>query len=379
MGGELGVFRRVSWAIVACSACNSIAGIDLPHDRADGAPAAQSDASKLDATLEPDATREAATADAVDAPCSTWTDCAGGQYCDELGSCRSCGDITTIDDAQIRFAPPESLSAVNDNATTELVRLPRLAADGVGLFYVRDFFATRIWATESFARNAGGPIGAPVDEADLTESAPLVPTFETRGTLAGHQFFFDRNVSKTDTRRELYGASLDANGAMTGVTRLPAPFNAPTPTVQWNSAIAVSRDRAWWMWNQDGKLQIYLVTAPLTEGAKATVVSINTPPGCPLREIDTIPWVTPDGAMLLVTGTQRDASCTATTQRTDIFRVRVDASGQPLAAGSALEGIDEPMSGETDASLSADLCWLYFSSDRGADARFRLYRAHRGR
>jgi hypothetical protein len=244
---------------------------------------------------------------------------------------------------------------------------------------VRDFFSSRIWATQSFARNAGGPLGAPVDDADLTESAPLVPTFETRGTLAGHQFFFDRNVAKNDTRRELYGATLDANGAMSQVTRLPPPFNTPTPTVQWSSTIAVSRERAWWMWNQDGKLQIYLVTAPLTEGAKSTVVSINLPPGCPLREIDTVPWVTPDGTMLLVTGTQRDASCNAPDQRTDIFRVRLDASGQPLAAGSALEGIDQPTSGETDGSLSTDLCWLYFSSDRGADARFRLYRAHLGR
>jgi len=255
--------------------------------------------------------------------------------------------------------------------------MPRLRGDGPALLYVRDFFATVIWETQNFDRNAGGPIGTPVDDPDLTESGPVVPTFAMQGQLAAYKWFFDRNVSKTDKRRELFGAAIDTDGGATTISRLPAPFNAMAPTSQFSFALA--RERAWWMVNLDGMLNTYLVTAPLQQGAKSAVVSINLPPGCPLHEFDAVPWVTPDGAMLLVTALQRDASCSSPDQRTDIFRVRLDPTGQPLQTAGLIQGIDQPTSGETDASLSADLCWLYFASDRTADKRFRLFRSHRGR
>jgi hypothetical protein len=388
--GEPRAWRNLwCWAFACCaSACNQLVGIGDPHDLTDGSAqghdASRSDASKSD-VRETSVATDVLQVEAGDAsgepevPCASWIECGDGRYCDDTGVCRPCADLTAVDAAHVRFAQPEPLKAINDNAAMEAVRLPRTSPRPTGLFYVRDFFATQMWETLNFDRNAGGPVPSPVDDADLTESAPLAPTFVTQGQLAGYNFFFDRNVGKTDRRRELYGASLDAAGVATKVTRLPAPFNATPPTMQWSSSIAVAKERAWWVANLDGSLNTYIMTSSLEPGARATAVSINLPPGCPLHEIDAVPWVTPDGSTMLVTAVQHDAACNTPDQHTDVFLVRLDATGQPLATAASVEGIDQPTTSEADASLSADMCWLYFASDRVTENRIRILRAHRGR
>jgi hypothetical protein len=311
--------------------------------------------------------------------CSKWQDCGAGRYCHDDGRCRACTDLTTLADfGQLKFASPEPLSTINGNAGIESLRMPRILADGVALLYQRDFFGGQIWLATHPDANAGSPLTGPLDAADLRESGALVLDSPS-GQLALRNIVFDRTVAKDSTQRELYGATIDNEGLTKDVVRLPVPFNPVSTTKESNYSLAVSRDRAWWTVNRDSMLDIWFMTAPLATGATAKVVSVNLPSGCAFHELDGAPWVTPDGKVLLVTAYQRNAKCEAPDHRNDLFVVALDAAGQPRGTAFGLPDIDAPESSEFDPSLSPDMCWLYFASDRIDQAHLRLFRARRER
>ena len=162
--------------------------------------------------------------------------------------------------------------------------------------------------------------------------------------------------------------------------RLPAPFNANLPTVQSAYSIAVSETRAWWMVNLDSSFQVRFLTAPLDGSAPPSVVTLTLPDGCVLNEFDFGPWVTPDGKLLFVNAAERDTSCASIEPRVeDILVFQLDETGQPIGPGVPLPGISRRGTTEVDASLSSDMCWLYFTAPLADGGMHGASRARRRR
>jgi Tol biopolymer transport system component len=85
--------------------------------------------------------------------------------------------------------------------------------------------------------------------------------------------------------------------------------------------------------------------------------------------------VTNDGKLMVVSHPHLNASCDATSQGKDIYTALLQpATGQPTAAALPMNDVNSPMN-DVEPSFSADMCELYFASDR--DGKFALYRAHR--
>jgi hypothetical protein len=74
-----------------------------------------------------------------------------------------------------------------------------------------------------------------------------------------------------------------------------------------------------------------------------------------------------------------DADCQAIDgTTTDLFVVPlVPETGAAAQAAIELESLNEIGTTETDPSLSADFCTLYFASDRNSPGDFKLYSAPR--
>jgi hypothetical protein len=311
-------------------------------------------------------------------PCGTDAPCAQHEYCGSDGSCRRCDDLTSLEDpGSAIFATPEPLSVLNAAAGDWYLRSPRPFGDGGALLYVRDFFGGEIWLTGDPLSNVGAPVPNPVSDPDFLEGAPL--WFEPRenGALDAMNFVFNR-MADTSSPHELYGARLDVNGTVSDIMRLPPPFNPVTPFSEASYAMAVSRDRAFWMVNRDLMFALQFLTAPLDASGPPSVVPLDYSDDCALTEFDVGAWVTPDGRLLFVSATERDASCAPLAGDTkDVVMFQLDESGQALGPAIAVNGINRAGESELDASLSADMCWLYFSRMDGD--KLRLARARRER
>lgn len=61
---------------------------------------------------------------------------------------------------------------------------------------------------------------------------------------------------------------------------------------------------------------------------------------------------------------------------TDLGLVRLNAAGQPAETVVPVN-VNKPSATDTDASLSPDMCWMYFASARDTTGNTRLYRARR--
>ena len=89
--------------------------------------------------------------------------------------------------------------------------------------------------------------------------------------------------------------------------------------------------------------------------------------------------MSPDGRRMFFRALPFDADCgpiDGTT--TDLFVVPlVPETGAAAQPAIALESLNEIGTTETDPSLSADFCTVYFASDRGSPGDFKLYRAPR--
>jgi hypothetical protein len=300
--------------------------------------------------------------------CADGSSCPDGRYCDARGRCTPCTDLTTLDDpAQARFAAPEPLSVQNGATSLHYIRYPRVFGDGDALIYEREFFGHELWLTGNLVSEVGAPFASPIDHLDFDEGAAL--WFGTRGTgaLAAFNLVFTRTPSAGGTS-ELYAAEVEPNGTTAAIVRLPAPFNAMAPTSESSFGMAVSADRVWWMVNRDSMLDVRFYTAPLDGSSPPNVVALRQQNDCLMTELDLGAWVTPDGKLLFVNAAERDSSCQLLPSDTrDIVVFKLDDAGQALGPGRVLPDIHQFDFTEADASLSADMCWLYFTKMQDTD------------
>jgi hypothetical protein len=299
---------------------------------------------------------------AVDPPCTDAASCPDGHYCNGQGVCSRCTDITSLDDpAEARFGTAEPLSVLNEATDLHYIRSPRVFGSGLGLIYVREFFGQELWLTGNFETDFGAPLASPIGQPDFDEGAALWLSSESLGESALYNLVFQRTPSAGGPS-ELYAAQIEGNGTAAEIVRLPAPFNAPAPTLESSFSMAVSAERAWWMVNRDSMLDVHFYTAPLDGSAPASVVGLRRETDCVMTELDLGAWVTPDGKLLFVNGAERDVSCALLPEDTrDVVVFKLDEAGQAIGTGSLLPDIHEANATEADASLSADMCWLYFT------------------
>ena len=193
--------------------------------------------------------------------------------------------------------------------------------------------------------------------------------------------------TETEGPRALYFASWNgSNTSLEGALKAPALFNSDLG--DYSIAVAMhpvdgAAVRAFWMSNRTSTGP-GLLTAAVTEDGAAETVALSISKGvkdapCPINDAgadpDLTPWVTSDGQLLLLSTTRVEADCTPSNQKKDIHTVLVSPeTGQPLAAATPLSDVNGPAD-ETDPSFSADLCDLYFASNR--DGKYAVYHAHR--
>jgi hypothetical protein len=307
--------------------------------------------------------------------CDEVTPCSAGRYCGSEGVCLSCADITSFEDPRsAMFGAPEPLSIINDAAGDWFLRSPRAFGSGHGLLYVRDFFGGEIWLTGNAETDVGAPLRRPVNEDDFLEGSPLFFELREDSVLGPVNFVFNR-AADASSPHELRAANLAPSGATFDVPRLPEPFN-PTPAFSEAAyAMAISHRRAWWTVNRDLAFAVQILTAPLDEAGPPSIVPLSLSDDCALAELDYGPWVTPDGKLLFVHASERDAACAPLAgQPKDIFVFRLNESGQPLGPAIPLF-MNRPGLTELDPSLSPDLCTLYFVTT--IDDKLRIMRARR--
>lgn len=307
-------------------------------------------------------------------------DCPAGRYCREGST--DCFDCTELN--RLRFTTPERLATLSDNGQGS--NFPRVGVTTTDLVYV--FNGTGLRYTTDSSTSAGSSVKGtePEDKGPLllSENVAALPTLGM-----GFNFLFDRKA----TARQLYVGVWSA-GAQT-MLKLPPPFNAD----QDDYSIAVaphaganSQVRAFWMSTRGDKLP-RLYTAFLQEGtteeevalrlAKDRQGSMDEVIPCPTTDQDLAPWVTGDGKTLLFSHTRVDGNCAVVTaQKRDLYTTLLQpANGQPPADADAKIIPATPINDVNSAgddiepSFSADMCELYFASNR--DGNFAVYRAHR--
>jgi hypothetical protein len=287
----------------------------------------------------------------------------------------------------LRFTPPERLDTLSDNGQGS--NFPRVGTTATDLVFVFNGTGLR------YTTDASTSAGSSVKGTQAQDNAPLllreaVPSPATLG-IAKFDFLFDRVANK----RLLYVGAW-AEGAA-GAVQLPPPFNGSGS--DYSIAVALHPGagpaRAFWMTTrEDEKPQLY--TAPVQDGATGAVVELRLakdlaeidpatmkPKTCPTSDNDVAPWVTSDGKTLLFSHTRVDANCKAVSaQKRDIYTTLLQpATGQPpmdamnaIVPATPLSDVNSSAD-DIEPSFSADMCDLYFSSNR--DGKFAVYRAHR--
>ena len=308
---------------------------------------------------------------------STSCDCPAGHYCrDGSTDCFDCAELN-----RLHFAVPERLATLSDNGAGS--RFPRVGLTGTDLFF--HWAGVGIRYTTDASTSAGSLIKGSIQQ----DSAPLLLKGDVSGasgltTLMSFNFVYDRMVEVG--RRELYVG--EWKNDLGTVELLPAPFNGGKSDFSMAVAPHATPDniaRAFWMTGRDAMsatLGPSLVTALFTANSVGAPVALNVgQAGCTPKDFsvkadpDLSPWVTDDGKTLLVSTTRVDANCAPANQGKDIYTALLQPStGQPTAAAVPMSDVNSAMD-EVDPSFSADLCDLYFASNR--DGKFGLYKAHR--
>ena len=299
---------------------------------------------------------------------SSGCDCPAGDYCrDGSSDCFDCAELN-----RLRFTPPERLTTLSDNGQGS--QFPRIGKTTTDLVYV--FSGTGVRYTTDSSTSAGSSVKGtmPLDSGPLLLSQNVIGMGPQGAT--DFNFVYDRVVESM--RRALYGGAWN-NGLQTS-GQLPAPYNSGTSDYSMAVALHPSANgapRAYWMTLRvPGKAT--LVTALLEPNDMGAPVALAVgAPTCPSQDPDLAPWVTPDGKTLLFDHTRVDATCQATGQGKDLYTTLLQpATGQPPAGTAALPMNDvNSASDDVQPSFSADLCDLYFASNR--DGPYAVYRAHR--
>jgi hypothetical protein len=319
----------------------------------------------------PDPGGSGGTGGVVQASC----DCPAGHYCrDGSTDCFDCAELN-----RLHFATPERLATLSAGAASRYPRVGLTSTDlfyhfaGVGMRYTTDASTSAGASVKGTIQQDGGPLL-------LKEDVTGVPT----PSMTGFNFVFDRPVEMG--RRQLQVGEWK-NGLGTAEL-LPAPFNSGTNDFSMAIAPHATPDniaRAFWMTGRDAMSMMLgpsLVTSLLSANSVGALVTLNvgqakcTPIDFTAKaDPDLTPWVTEDGKTLLVSTTRQDANCASAGQGKDIYTALLQpATGQPTAAAVPMSDVNSPMD-DVDPSFSADLCDLYFSSNR--DGKYALYRAHR--
>ncbi len=302
--------------------------------------------------------------------CSDDATCGAGHYCGDDSVCHDCADT-----ASFHFGKPEPLDHINAAHPGDYLRYPRATGDK-GLVYTVEgpYGWTRaIWVTPDVAASAGVEATSSSDGS----GGPLMTPPPGSGPLASYNFYFDTAVPNT-LNRQIVGATIDGSGATTAAGVLPAPINDGNSN--FSLALAVGSGRVWWSSDRvTGIFQYQLFTASVlgAGSATATQVSLTTAPAnCPLDVTDPSPWATPDGKLLLFDSSEHYTDCNNKNAPLDMFVARPDASGKVSQQAGQID-VDLQSVNDSQPSLSPDMCWLYFASDRDGAKTTRLYRAHR--
>lgn len=302
--------------------------------------------------------------------CTDDSACGPGHYCGADAACHDCADT-----ARFHFGAPEPLDHVNTAHPNDWLRYPRAVGDQ-GLIYTVEgsFGLTRaIWVTDDFATSEGIEATANTDG----DGAPLIAAAPASGALSSYNFYFDHAIPNT-LNRQIVGASIDDKGVTTGFAPLPAPINDANSNL--SLALAADAGRAWWSSDRVTgifKYQLFTASVLAAGSTTATQVSLTTAPAnCPLDVPDPSPWATPDGTLLLFNSSEHYTDCNNTNAPLDMFVARPDKSGKVSQQADEID-VDLQNINDTQPSLSPDMCWLYFASDRNGANSTRLYRAHR--
>jgi len=294
--------------------------------------------------------------------------CKPEQYCrDGTLDCFDCAKLN-----RLNFATPERLATVSDNGQGS--HFPRVGATNTELLY--RFEGTGLRYTTDASTSPGGNVEGTV----ATDSGPLLLSADVSSvdTMSmGFNFLFDR---VENGRRSLYVGQW--KDGLSAFEPAPSPYNETKNDYSIAVALKPTADgiaRAFWMTDRDTPNSMgtpRLVTAVAVADAPAAPVNLRIGQDtCPATDQDLAPWVTGDGKTLLVSHTRFDANCKATGQGKDIYAALLEpGTGLPTAPALPMNDVNSPMN-DVEPSFSADLCDLYFASDR--DGKFGLYRAHR--
>jgi hypothetical protein len=123
-------------------------------------------------------------------------------------------------------------------------------------------------------------------------------------------------------------------------------------------------------------LALQFLTAPSDGSGPPSVVTLRDPNGCDMFDFDFGAWVTPDGKLLLVHAVERTPDCMPVAGEShDIVVFKLDDTGHALGPAVPFPSASQPGTHEIDASLSPDLCTLYFVTDLAG--KLRVMRAGR--
>jgi hypothetical protein len=305
---------------------------------------------------------------------TTSCDCPAGHYCrDGSVDCFDCAELN-----RLHFTPPERLATLSDNGQDS--KYPRVGTSATDLVYTFSGIGMR------YTTDSSTSAGSSVKGTMPPDSGPLLLSESITGVgpqaAGSFNFVFDRVVE--GTRRQLFGGQW-TNGLQLSA-QLPPPYNTTTGNGDYSMAIALHPNgtgaaRAYWMAQHDANAAPSLVTA-LFEATVMTGAVVNLAVGAPdckpsSDDLDLAPWVTSDGKTLLFSHTRIDAKCQPSGQGKDLYTTLLQpADGQPPTGTAALPMYDvNSAADDVQPSFSADLCDLYFASNR--DGKYAVYRAHR--
>lgn len=299
----------------------------------------------------------AGTAGSGGAPGCASSTCPGGQYCDAItAQCTPCSKV-----ARIHFAGPEELIPIDTASVAEL-HFARMTGQALELLFRVDNSQAdqALYETPNFqASSEAQAFGATVNVAGERTSGPLALT----GTGASTKnFFFDRSTSSGTGARQLWWATRASAGIdVSTPVLMPAPFNAAGDN--YSIAVAAQAARAWWMSTRGGSPEVFTASLSADAGTAAVVNLTVGSNACIRKGADATPWASPDGTFLLFSSLEQDdAQCTASSNYRDLYVVPLYVTtGQPNSAGIPLN-VNQAGVDDTEPSMSADLCWLYYSS-----------------
>ncbi len=190
--------------------------------------------------------------------------------------------------------------------------------------------------------------------------------------------FFDRQ--QTGGRKLMM--ALWTAPQLTKEAALPEPINA-AGSDNYSIAISPNTGHVYWMSTRSGEAKLLWqatsISAPPPPAVLELKVKVGSNKECARAGEDATPWVNLAGTLLLFRNPSLDDDCEANDSgATDLFVAPLSTDGTPLAAGTPLASLNITggMSNESDPSLSADACTIYFASDNGT-GDFDLYKALR--